>query len=67
MERVGEHMDRSPRRKELSVYRLSWFEKWILNNKIVTSLIIILLVLLIIFVFSRVSHLLAPIGSFLVC
>lgn len=44
--------------------RLSWFEKWILNNKGVTSLIIILLVLLILFVFSKVSYMLQPIGSF---
>lgn len=57
-------MKQNSKEKELSVYRLSWFEKWILNNKIVTSLLIILLILLIVFVFSRVSHLLAPIGSF---
>ncbi|WP_373765806.1 AI-2E family transporter [Jeotgalibaca porci] len=44
--------------------RLSWFEKWILNNKMVTSLIIILLVLLILLVFSKVSYMLQPIGSF---
>src|SRR5699024_7450225 len=44
--------------------RLSWFEKWILNNKMVTSLIIIILVLLILLVFSKVSYMLQPIGSF---
>ena len=44
--------------------RLSWFEKWILNNKMVTSLIIILLVLLILLVFSKVSYMLQPVGSF---
>ncbi|MGP6138705.1 MULTISPECIES: AI-2E family transporter [unclassified Jeotgalibaca] len=44
--------------------RLSWFEKWILNNKLVTSLLIILLVMLILLVFSKVSYMLQPIGSF---
>lgn len=44
--------------------RLSWFEQWILNNKFVTSLIIVLLILLIILVFSKVSYLLQPIASF---
>ncbi|AQS53482.1 hypothetical protein BW727_101114 [Jeotgalibaca dankookensis] len=44
--------------------KLSWFEQWILNNKFVTSLIIVLLILLIILVFSKVSYLLQPIASF---
>lgn len=44
--------------------RLSWFEQWILNNKFVTSLIIVLLILLIILVFSKISYLLQPIASF---
>lgn len=43
---------------------MSWFEKWFLNNKFVTILLIILLLLLIVFVFSKVSYLLGPIGSF---
>ncbi|MDE1549006.1 AI-2E family transporter [Jeotgalibaca caeni] len=57
-------MEKSPRRMRSSVYRLSWFEKWILNNKFVTSLIIILLILLIILIFSQISHVFKPIGSF---
>lgn len=57
-------MDKSPKRGRLPGYRLSWFEKWILNNQFVTSLIIILLILLIVLVFSRISHIFAPIGSF---
>lgn len=44
--------------------KLSWFEQWILNNKFVTSLIIVLLILLIILVFSKVSYLLQPVASF---
>lgn len=50
--------------KITSQKRLSWFEKWILNNKIVTALLIILLVLLILLVFSKVSYMLQPVGSF---
>jgi predicted PurR-regulated permease PerM len=57
-------MERAPRRGTKSGNRLSWFEKWFLNNKFVTVLLITLLILLIILVFSKISYLLGPIGSF---
>ena len=56
-------MERAPR-KGTSRNRLSWFEKWFLNNKFVTVLLITLLILLIVLVFSKISYLLGPIGSF---
>jgi len=57
-------MERTPRRGTKSGNRLSWFEKWFLNNKFVTVLLITLLILLIVLVFSKISHLLGPVGSF---
>lgn len=57
-------MERAPRRGTKSGNRLSWFERWFLNNKFVTVLLITLLILLIVLVFSKVSYLLGPIGSF---
>ena len=57
-------MERAPRRGTKSGNRLSWFERWFLNNKFVTVLLITLLLLLIVLVFSKVSYLLGPIGSF---
>ncbi|MGO3731914.1 MAG: AI-2E family transporter [Vagococcus sp.] len=44
--------------------RSTWFDRWFLNNQIVTSLLIVLLCLLIILVFTKVSHLFAPIAQF---
>ena len=49
-------MERAPR-KGTSRNRLSWFEKWFLNNKFVTVLLITLLILLIVLVFSKISYL----------
>lgn len=46
-------------------FRLSWFFKWFLNNQAVTFFLVTLLVLLTIFVFTKVSFLLRPIGSFI--
>ncbi|HEL2110255.1 TPA: AI-2E family transporter [Streptococcus suis] len=46
-------------------FRLSWFFKWFLNNQAVTFFLVTLLVLLTIFVFTKVSFLLKPIGSFI--
>ncbi|WP_319466622.1 AI-2E family transporter [uncultured Trichococcus sp.] len=57
-------MERAPRRGTKSGNRLSWFEKWFLNNKFVTVLLITLLILLIVLVFSKISYLLGPVGSF---
>lgn len=45
-------------------FRLSWFFKWFVNNQAVTFFLVTLLVLLTIFVFTKVSFLLKPIGSF---
>lgn len=59
----GESNGKTPR-KGTSRNRLSWFEKWFLNNKFVTVLLITLLILLIVLVFSKISYLLGPIGSF---
>lgn len=42
----------------------SWFWKWFLNNKVVTSLLIVLLSLLIIFMFTKVSYLFTPLWQF---
>lgn len=43
----------------------NFFYRWFLNNKIVTSLLIVLLILLIVLVFTKVSHIFKPIGEFL--
>ncbi|WP_078806127.1 AI-2E family transporter [Pilibacter termitis] len=42
----------------------SWFWKWFLNNKTVTTLLILFLVLLNLFIFTKVSYLFAPVGQF---
>lgn len=44
---------------------VTWFWKWILNNKVVSILIISLLIFLNLFVFSKVAHIFSPIGDFL--
>ena len=44
---------------------VSWFWKWILNNQIVTGLLIVLLILLNINLFTRVSYLFTPVWQFL--
>ncbi|HEL2055382.1 TPA: AI-2E family transporter [Streptococcus suis] len=46
-------------------FRLSWFFKWFVNNQAVTFFLVTLLVLLTIFVFTKVSFLLKPLGSFI--
>ncbi|AQP54450.1 AI-2E family transporter [Vagococcus penaei] len=43
----------------------TWFARWFLNNKFVTSLLIILLCLLIIFTFQKVEFFFRPIAQFL--
>jgi len=58
-------MEKVPRRgNKKAAYQGSWFEKWFLNNKFVTILLVILLMLLIILVFSKISYIFKPIGSF---
>lgn len=42
----------------------SWFYKWFMNNQGVTFLLVTLLVLVNLFLFTKVSFLLKPIGSF---
>lgn len=46
-------------------FRMSWFFKWFVNNQAVTFFLVTLLVLLTIFVFTKVSFLLKPLGSFI--
>ncbi|MCK4029241.1 AI-2E family transporter [Streptococcus suis] len=46
-------------------FRMSWFFKWFVNNQAVTFFLVTLLVLLTIFIFTKVSFLLKPIGSFI--
>lgn len=43
----------------------SWFWKWVLNNKLVSILLVILLILCIILVASKVSFIFAPIHDFI--
>lgn len=58
-------MEKVPRRgNKKNAAQGYWFSKWFLNNKFVTILLILLLVLLIILVFSKISYLFKPIGSF---
>ena len=45
---------------------ISWFWKWVLNNKLVSVLTVILLILLIILVASKVSFIFTPIHDFIV-
>lgn len=46
-------------------FRMSWFFKWFVNNQAVTFFLVSLLVLLTVFVFTKVSFLLKPVGSFI--
>ncbi len=46
-------------------FNFSWFFRWFLNNQAVTILLVILLTFLTILVFSKISFLFRPIGSFL--
>lgn len=46
-------------------FRMSWFFKWFVNNQAVTFFLVTLLVLLTVFVFTKVSFLLKPVGSFI--
>ncbi|HFI0301485.1 TPA: AI-2E family transporter [Streptococcus suis] len=46
-------------------FSFSWFFRWFLNNQAVTILLVILLTFLTILVFSKISFLFRPIGSFL--
>lgn len=46
-------------------FNLSWFFRWFLNNQGVTILLITLLSFLTILVFSKISFLFKPVGSFL--
>lgn len=57
-------MEKKQTNHHSQVTKTSWFERWFLNNKIVTTLLIVLLILLIILIFSKISHLFQPIGSF---
>ncbi len=58
-------MEKVPRRgNKKNAVQGYWFSRWFLNNKFVTILLILLLVLLIILVFSKISYLFKPIGSF---
>lgn len=57
-------MERATKGYQPQRKRTSWFERWFLNNKFVTALLIVLLILLIILIFSKISHLFQPVGSF---
>ncbi|NQP32185.1 AI-2E family transporter [Streptococcus suis] len=46
-------------------FSFSWFFRWFLNNQAVTILLVILLTFLTVLVFSKISFLFRPIGSFL--
>lgn len=46
-------------------FRLSWFFRWFLNNQAVTFFLVTLLIFLTIFIFTKISFLLKPVGSFL--
>ncbi|NQM30370.1 AI-2E family transporter [Streptococcus suis] len=46
-------------------FSFSWFFRWFLNNQAVTILLVILLTFLTILVFSKISFLFRPVGSFL--
>lgn len=56
-------MDRPPRRNG-GANRLLWFDKWFLNNKFVTFLLILLLLLINIFVFTKIAYIFQPLGGF---
>lgn len=53
---MGQNTYKNNRRKN------SWFWELFLNNKLVTSLLIILLILVIIWVFGHISHFFQPLG-----
>lgn len=53
---MGQNTYKNNRRKN------SWFWELFLNNKLVTSLLIILLILVIIWVFGQISHFFQPLG-----
>ncbi|QII81118.1 AI-2E family transporter [Jeotgalibaca arthritidis] len=57
-------MEKKQTNHRSQVTKTSWFERWFLNNKIVTTLLIVLLILLIILIFSKISHLFQPVASF---
>ena len=42
----------------------SWFWKWFLNNKLVSTLLVILLLLINIFVFTKISYIFSPLKGF---
>ena len=42
----------------------SWFWKWFLNNKLVSTLLVILLLLINIFVFTKISYIFSPLLDF---
>lgn len=44
---------------------VTWFWKWVLNNKVVSILIVSLLIFLNLFLFSKVAHLFSPIRDFI--
>lgn len=46
-------------------FTASWFFKWFVNNQAVTFFLVTLLILLTIFIFTKISFLLTPIGSFI--
>ncbi len=45
-------------------FNLTWFFRWFLNNQAVTFLLVTLLVFLTIFIFSKISFILKPVGNF---
>ncbi len=51
--------------KVKTIEKVTWFWKWVLNNKVVSILFISLLIFLNLLIFSKVSHLFSPIGDFL--
>lgn len=46
-------------------FRLSLFFKWFLDNQVITFFLVVLVILLTLFLFTKVSFLLVPIGRFL--
>lgn len=51
--------------KVKTIEKVTWFWKWVLNNKVVSILFISLLIFLNLLIFSKVAHLFSPIGDFL--
>lgn len=52
-------------REKKQKFFTSWFYKWFMNNQGVTFLLVTLLVLVNLFLFTKVSFLLKPVGSFI--